>query len=60
MVAPPPGMLVMTMVLPVTCSKYLAIVRAVKASGGNRRMAADLVGIGEATLYRKLKEYGIS
>ena len=37
-----------------------AIVRAVQASGGNRRVAADLVGIGEATLYRKLKEYGIT
>lgn len=37
-----------------------AILRAIQASGGNRRVAADLVGIGEATLYRKLKEYGIT
>jgi len=37
-----------------------AIHRALVASNGNRRLAAELVGVGEATLYRKLKEYGIS
>lgn len=36
------------------------IFRALEASHGNRRMAAELVGIGEATLYRKLKEYGVT
>ncbi|MEN9307263.1 MAG: Bacterial regulatory protein Fis family [Fibrobacterota bacterium] len=37
-----------------------AIRRALVASNGNRRLAAELVGVGEATLYRKLKEYRIS
>ncbi len=27
---------------------------------GNRRMASDLLGIGERTLYRKIKDYGLS
>lgn len=35
-----------------------AIESAVRASGGNRRKAAKLLGIGERTMYRKLKEYG--
>jgi len=29
-------------------------------AGGNRQKAAKLMGIGERTLYRKLKEYGLS
>jgi DNA-binding NtrC family response regulator len=28
--------------------------------GGNRRQAATALGIGERTLYRKLKEFGLS
>jgi two-component system response regulator HydG len=27
---------------------------------GNRQQAAKLLGIGERTLYRKIKEYGLS
>jgi len=34
-----------------------AIAAALKASRGNRRKAAEALGIGERTLYRKLKEY---
>jgi DNA-binding NtrC family response regulator len=34
-----------------------AIVAALKATHGNRRKAAETLGIGERTLYRKLKEY---
>ena len=30
---------------------------ALKETRGNRRQAADLLGIGERTLYRKIKEY---
>jgi DNA-binding NtrC family response regulator len=30
---------------------------ALKETRGNRRRAADLLGIGERTLYRKIKEY---
>jgi DNA-binding NtrC family response regulator len=36
-----------------------AIIAALKEVGGNRREAADLLGIGERTLYRKIKEYEI-
>jgi len=28
-------------------------------TGGNREQAAQLLGIGERTLYRKIKEYGL-
>jgi DNA-binding NtrC family response regulator len=34
-----------------------AIRLALRRSGGNRRKAADALGIGERTLYRKIKEY---
>jgi DNA-binding NtrC family response regulator len=36
-----------------------AISAALLHSRGNRRRAAEMLGIGERTLYRKLKEYGI-
>ncbi|HUS66643.1 MAG TPA: sigma-54 dependent transcriptional regulator [Kofleriaceae bacterium] len=36
-----------------------AIERALRSVGGNRRRAAELLGIGERTLYDKLKRYGI-
>jgi DNA-binding NtrC family response regulator len=36
-----------------------AIIAALKEVSGNRREAADLLGIGERTLYRKIKEYGV-
>jgi transcriptional regulator with PAS, ATPase and Fis domain len=35
----------------------VAIGRALRKSGGNRKTAARILGIGEATLYRKLKSY---
>jgi DNA-binding NtrC family response regulator len=35
----------------------LAIEAALKETRGNRRRAAELLGIGERTLYRKLREY---
>ena len=38
----------------------LAVENALRRSGGNRRQAAALLGIGEATLYRKLKEFDLS
>jgi DNA-binding NtrC family response regulator len=37
----------------------VAIVAALKESRGNRRRAADQLGIGERTLYRKLKAYDL-
>ena len=36
-----------------------AIRSALSAHGGNREQAAKILGIGERTLYRKLKEYGL-
>ena len=36
-----------------------AIEGALKDSGGNRRKAAGALGLGERTLYRKIKEYGL-
>ena len=36
-----------------------AIVAALRETRGNRRKAADMLGIGERTLYRKLKEYNL-
>ena len=36
------------------------IQRALRHTGGNRRKAAKLLGIGERTLYRKLHKYGLS
>ncbi|CAN5813920.1 sigma 54-interacting transcriptional regulator [soil metagenome] len=36
-----------------------AIVAALKEVAGNRRRAAEMLGMGERTLYRKIKEYGI-
>ena len=36
-----------------------AIIEALKHSGGDRAKAAQLLGIGRTTLYRKLKEYQI-
>jgi two-component system response regulator HydG len=36
------------------------ITETLKLAGGNREQAASLLGIGERTLYRKIKEYGLS
>jgi DNA-binding NtrC family response regulator len=35
----------------------VAIQAALRDTGGNRRKAAEILGIGERTLYRKLREY---
>ena len=35
------------------------IKRALEASAGNRKVAADKLGFSERTLYRKIKEYGL-
>jgi two-component system response regulator HydG len=36
-----------------------AIIENLRVHGGNRERVAQILGIGERTLYRKLKEYGI-
>jgi two-component system response regulator HydG len=38
----------------------LFISETLKATGGNREEAATMLGIGERTLYRKIKEYELS
>jgi two-component system response regulator HydG len=38
----------------------LFINETLKATGGNREEAAEMLGIGERTLYRKIKDYGLS
>jgi DNA-binding NtrC family response regulator len=37
-----------------------AIEAALRATQGNRRKAAEVLGIGERTLYRKLKAYALA
>ena len=37
-----------------------AILETIRQLKGDKLMAARLLGIGKTTLYRKLKEYGIS
>ncbi len=37
-----------------------AILNTIRQLNGDKLMAARLLGIGKTTLYRKLKEYGIS
>ena len=37
----------------------LFITETLRVSGGNREEAAKMLGIGERTLYRKIKEYGL-
>ena len=36
-----------------------AIRETLRLTAGNRETAAKMLGIGERTLYRKLKEYGL-
>jgi DNA-binding NtrC family response regulator len=45
--------------LSLTQMERAAIKEALNRSGGNRRKAADALGISERTLYRKIKEYGL-
>jgi len=37
----------------------LFITETLKVTSGNREEAAEMLGIGERTLYRKIKEYGL-
>jgi transcriptional regulator with PAS, ATPase and Fis domain len=46
-------------VTPLAEIEKCAILHAIEATKGDRSLAADLLGIGRTTLYRKLKEYGL-
>jgi two-component system response regulator HydG len=45
---------------PISQIEALFIAETLKVTGGNREEAASMLGIGERTLYRKIKEYGLS
>jgi two-component system response regulator HydG len=45
---------------PVSQIEAMFIAETLKVTGGNREEAAGMLGIGERTLYRKIKEYGLS
>ena len=47
-------------VVPLAELERQAILSAIRKLGGDKLRAAQLLGIGKTTLYRKLKEYGIS
>ena len=44
---------------PLEAIEKLCIAETLKFTGGNREQAAEMLGIGERTLYRKIKEYGL-
>ena len=55
--APPPNVLTITPGTTMAEIERSAIEIALKETRGNRRRAAEMLGIGERTLYRKIKEY---
>jgi DNA-binding NtrC family response regulator len=46
-------------VIPIAAVEKQAILKALRQTNGDKRMAANLLGIGKTTLYRKLKEYSV-
>ncbi len=44
---------------PLSEIERLFITETLEQTGGNREAAAEMLGIGERTLYRKIKEYGL-
>ncbi|HET7583720.1 MAG TPA: sigma-54 dependent transcriptional regulator [Gemmatimonadaceae bacterium] len=57
--APPPNLVTIHPGMTMAEIERAAIEAALRETRGNRRRAADLLGIGERTLYRKLREYEI-
>ncbi|HVX39323.1 MAG TPA: sigma-54 dependent transcriptional regulator, partial [Gemmatimonadaceae bacterium] len=55
--APPPNVLTIAPGTKMADIERSAIEMALKETRGNRRRAAEMLGIGERTLYRKIKEY---
>ena len=56
---PPPNVFSVSPGMTMADIERAAIEAALKETRGNRRKAADMLAIGERTLYRKLKEYGL-
>jgi DNA-binding NtrC family response regulator len=54
---PPPSVLTIRPGMTMAAIERAAIEAALRETRGNRRKAAELLGIGERTLYRKLREY---
>ena len=59
-VAPPPNTVTITPGMTMAEIERAAIEAALRETRGNRRKAAEILDIGERTLYRKLKEYGLA
>jgi DNA-binding NtrC family response regulator len=57
--APPSNLVTIAPGMRMSDIERAAIIAALRETRGNRRKAADQLGIGERTLYRKLKEYDI-
>ncbi len=55
--APPATVITLVPGMTMAEIERVAIQAALRDTAGNRRKAADLLGIGERTLYRKLREY---
>ena len=47
-------------IIPISKMEERAILDAIRETNGDKIMAAELLGISKTTLYRKLKEYGLS
>ena len=54
---PPPNVVTISPGMTMAAIERAAIEGALRETRGNRRKAAELLGIGERTLYRKLREY---
>ena len=54
---PPPSVVTIRPGMTMAQIERAAIENALRETRGNRRKAAELLGIGERTLYRKLREY---
>ena len=54
---PPPNVVTITPGMTMAEIERVAIEAALRETRGNRRRAAEMLGIGERTLYRKIREY---
>ena len=54
---PPPNVVTVAPGTKMSDVERAVIEAALKETKGNRRRAAEMLGIGERTLYRKIKEY---